>query len=259
MKIPYIIIDEWKKYNVIAGVTTRNGGYSKGVYSSLNMGRDTEDDKESLMKNISRWLDDFNWKNLYDNNRVFFTDQIHSDGIKIVDENTVQYNSSDGHYYNIDGFITHLNGQNKVALTVITADCQSIFIFDTKTRASGMLHAGWRGTKLKILEKALNLMNKIYASNPNDILIYLGPCIRQHNYEVSPDFQNHFKRNLVKKDGKFLFDISNENKDIAIDFGVPERNIMDSNLCSFDNEELFFSHRRDKIVTGRMLSFICVD
>ncbi len=249
------MIDEWKKYGVIAGTNTRIGGYSeKEPFKSYNLGFDTGD--PSVEKNIKKWLDDFNWNELYKKDRVFFARQVHTDNIIIVDDKALKFNNSKEAHYGIDGFITNKYGSKQVVISVITADCQPIFICDPKTKSIGILHAGWKGTKLKILERAINFMLEFYCSNTKDILINLGVCISMEKYEVSKDFKNHFNHNLIEKDGKYYFDISGENKRIAKEIGIPESNITQSDLCSYSEEELFYSHRRDKGNTGRMRSFI---
>ncbi len=256
----YLLIDEWKKYGVTAGTTFRTGGYSKETaYRSFNMGMDTDDNPEYIKKNYEKLLSDFGWKDLYTNNRFFHTWQIHRDNIVIVDEKSVEANDSDRYIYGIDGFITSLSGSEKGVITVKTADCQSISIFDKKNRVAGVLHSGWKGTRLKILHRALMILDELYHSSPSDILIYLGPCIRQNNYEVSKDFEKYFDRNLKEINGKYYFDISGENRDIALDYSIPKENIIDCNLCTYENNDLFFSHRRDKGITGRMLTFITID
>lgn len=256
----YLMIDEWKKYGVVAGTTLRKGGYSKEKpYRSFNMGMDTEDKPVYVKNNYNKLLKDFGWKNLHANNRFFHTWQIHRDNIVIVNEKSVRANDSNQYMYGIDGFITDLKGKNKVVITVKTADCQSISMFDKKNRVAGVLHSGWKGTKLKILKRAMMIFDEVFNSSPSDMMIYLGACIRADNYEVSREFTKYFDRNLIEKNGKFYFDISGENRDIALDMSIPKKNIIDCGLCTYKNNDLFFSHRRDKGITGRMLSFITMD
>jgi hypothetical protein len=257
-KPSYIMLDDWKQYGVTAGMTTRIGGFSKDEpFTSFNMGRDTED--SGLKENYRKWLSDFSWEDLYKENRIFFTHQVHMDNIVIVDDKAVENNDSSRGHYGIDGFITNRKGKDKVVLTVITADCQSITLLDPRQGVTGILHSGWRGTRLRILHRALCFMKDMFDCKAEDILISLGPSINQENYQVSPEFKKYFSRNLLINEDRYLFDISGENRSIAIDFGIPENNIHDNNLCTYDNKELFFSHRRDKGITGRMLSFISMD
>ncbi|MFW5799761.1 MAG: peptidoglycan editing factor PgeF [Spirochaetota bacterium] len=253
----YILIEEWKKYGITAGTTTRIGGYSKYPFASFNMGRDTED--EYLTKNFNKLMEDFGWQELYKDNRIFFTYQIHKDNIKIIDKEAFEINKSDSYFYGVDGFLASYKDFENIVITVVTADCLPISILDKNNKVIAILHSGWKGTRLQILNKCLKLMKEKYNSGPEDILVHLGACIKPHNYEVSPEFKQYFKRNLMEKEGKYYFDIAGENKDIALTYGIPEENISDSGLCTYDEEELFYSHRRDKGITGRMLNFISID
>lgn len=257
--ISYIFIEDWKKYGVIAGITTRKGGFSKGSYDSFNLGRNTGDHIDIINKNLDKFLTELSLKKLYTQNKIMFTNQIHKDEIKIIDDKAVENNNSNECFIGTDGFITKLIGKNRVVLTIITADCQPIFLLDKENRYIGLLHAGWKGTKLKIIKKGISLLVEEFKSKKENILVHLGPCIKQHNYEVSAVFKEYFNKNLLYKSGKYYFDISQENRDIAISSGIPESNIFDFNLCTYDNSDLFYSYRRDNGKTGRMLSFITVE
>ena len=95
--------------------------------------------------------------------------QIHSTNIQFV--------TKVGKYNNIDGLIC--SKKYKIPLSIQTADCVPIYIFDFKTEYYGIFHSGWRGTKNKIISKALNIFINDFKSIPGNILIVIGPHIQK--------------------------------------------------------------------------------
>ena len=80
-----------------------------------------------------------------------------------------------------DGFVTDLRG---VALAVLTADCFPVLLVDTKKKAVGAFHAGWRGTVKRIVEKGVGIMRLEFGSRPEDIHAAIGPGIQKCSFEV---------------------------------------------------------------------------
>ena len=89
----------------------------------------------------------------------------------------IQFITKVGKYNNIDGLIC--SKKYKIPLSIQTADCVPIYIFDFKTEYYGIFHSGWRGTKNKIISKALNIFINDFKSIPGNILIVIGPHIQK--------------------------------------------------------------------------------
>ncbi|MFH1655964.1 MAG: peptidoglycan editing factor PgeF [Candidatus Omnitrophota bacterium] len=152
-----------------------------------------------------------------------------------------------------DGLVSN---ENRVPLAVFTADCLSIFLFCPKTKTIGLIHSGWRGTKANIAKKAIFIMEKKFNCRPKDIIVCFGPAIRQCCYEVGKDFKKNFKKGLIKRDGKFFLDLAKINKTQLISSGVKKKNIIDSRICTSCENKKFFSYRKEKNKTGRIMSVI---
>jgi copper oxidase (laccase) domain-containing protein len=113
---------------------------------------------------------------------------------------------------------------------------------------------------LKIGEKTIKQMNKVYGTKPEDCLVGIGPSIGPDCFEVGPEVAQDFKDNFDNwreftepfGDGKFIIDLWKVNKLMLTELGVPYENITVSGFCTKCNEELFFSFRRDKGRTGSM-------
>jgi YfiH family protein len=152
-----------------------------------------------------------------------------------------------------DGLITN---EKSLALAVFTADCLSIFLFDHRNKAIGLVHAGWRGTCKRIAENAVFKMKENFNTKPKDLIAAFGPAIRGCCYEVGKDFKKYFKKDLIKRKNKFYLDIISANLRQLIKAGVKSKNIFDSKICTSCKNKEFFSFRREGNRSGRMISLI---
>lgn len=238
--------------------TSRIGGVSNEPYKSLNLGINTKDNVENIKKNFEKVLSIIN--NTIDN--VVVSHQLHTTNVKIVDKNDIGKGinniiSGDG----IDGLITNIPG---IALFTFYADCVPIFYLDTVKRVVGLAHGGWRGTVNKIAGKVVDMMIESYNSNPKDIIVGIGPSIGPCCYEIGNDVYNKFNinftniNNLIKSMGKDRWHLNlwEANSQILKEKGILSRNISICGICTSCHNDLFFSYRKEKGVTGRMAAVI---
>lgn len=210
----------------------------------FNLSFSVGDDKIIVEKNRK---DFFEQIGLSDNS-ISFQRQIHSDIIKTVDNS--------GDCGQSDALITNKKG---LGLAVIIADCTPIFIYDYKNQVIASVHAGWRGTAQNILGKTLNKLLKEFNSKPENLNVYVGPSISQNNYEVGEEVAEKFeKKYLIKRDKKYLLDVSGVNYDILLESGIPKVRIQRSALCTFEYSGLFHSYRRDGNLSGRSIGVIAM-
>ena len=213
---------------------SRKKGFSKGIYKSLNCGRGSRDNKNNINKNLNFVAKTMKVKRT----RVILMYQTHSN--KVVEIKKHNYKKK----IIADAMITKMRG---VAISVVTADCVPIFIYDIKNNIIGCIHAGWKGAFSNIIKntikkiKKLGSKNKLYAS--------VGPCISKKNYEVDIKFYKKF----VSKSGKNEIYFINKNKTKKF-FNL--RKFVTDKLLEFDIEvdqvdrdtyadkSNFFSYRR---------------
>ena len=178
--------------------------------------------------------------------------QVHGNNVAILEDPGQFEAGGFYHFKECDGAITNLKD---FALLVMTADCLPIFF-----RAPGwvgLAHAGWRGTKNQVAKKAFELLKAKSGGDPSRIQVIFGPCIGFNRYEVGPEFRDIFpKKSLREKKGKLYFDLVGENKRQLAEAGASERSITELGLCTFDENEDFYSFRKEKEAAGRMVSFI---
>lgn len=180
-----------------------------------------------------------------DYSKMKFQKQVHSDFIRIIDENSETLES--------DGMITNVQG---LVLNVSIADCAAILIYDKFNKVIAGIHSGWRGTKLNIAGKAIALMQENFGTQPSNLICYISACASGKNYEVGEEVAQFFPNSITKlNSGKYLFDNKNEIKNQLIQSGISENSLHISEICTIENEN-YHSFRRDKDKSGRMSAFI---
>lgn len=188
--------------------------------------------------------------------------QTHTNNIKEVGNNKGIFLQE---YTDIDGLITD-KPNNILSLTF--ADCTPIYLFDPDKKAIGNIHSGWQGTVKQIVKFAIKKMINIYGSNPKDIICAIGPTIRKCHFEVEDDvkeiFLNQFKQmsDIITKGEikqgkqKYYIDTVKINKNMLMEMGVLEENIIDSGICTVCNSDLIHSYRKEGNNAGRNTAII---
>ena len=154
--------------------------------------------------------------------------------------------------FKADGLITQKTG---MPLTVRTADCLSIFLFDPKHNVISLLHAGWKGTRKKIVSQAVKLLKKEFKTDPRNLKVAFGPSIRSCCYEVGKEFKAFFPGAVAARNNKLYLDLPLINKKELLKAGVARKNILDCGICTHCNPR-YFSYRRQGDKAGRMISFM---
>ncbi|WP_102271535.1 peptidoglycan editing factor PgeF [Cytobacillus massiliigabonensis] len=257
----YFLIKEWmdKFPNLVAGFTSKNGGISKSYFSTLNLGLHVNDTITSVKENRQCVADALhfpveNW---------IGAEQTHKVNIEIVSKKdagigSLSYEES---FKDTDGFFTY---DKNILLTLCYADCVPLFFIHEESGAIGLAHAGWKGTVNGIAEEMVKLY-KGRGMEEKEIHVIIGPSICRTCYIVDEPVITLVKKKLgdnmnhlfhQRQENQFELDLKEVNKAILLHAGVLEENIQVSDFCTSCHEEHFFSHRRDKGSTGRMMSFI---
>ena len=252
-KIQHPLIED---QNISYGFFTRNGGFSKQPYNTLNCSLNVNDDKINVQKNLSLVSKEVGLKN------IIKLHQVHSSDVIIIDKSNLNNN-----FYKADGLVTNLK---KIGLSILGADCAPILFCDKVSKTIGACHAGWRGAINNIVENTILKMEEIGAKR-NNITAIIGPTIHKNSYEIKEDVANivketlFFKKNksilFYKNNKKYLFDLPLLLKE---SFKISQVNSFgDVKFDTYENPDLFFSHRRSthknltKVSkTGRQISVI---
>lgn len=153
----------------------------------------------------------------------------------------------------VDALITD---KKNLPLAVFTADCLTIFLYDPVTLSIGIIHSGWRSTRENIATQTIQLMQKKFNTQAQNLYLGLGPAIRYCCYAVGEELVRHFPDYSLKQDGHYYLDLVGINKRQLLDAGVKETNVSDSGICTSCQNKEFFSYRREGKNCGRMMSVI---
>lgn len=236
--------------NISCFSTTRHGGCSKGTYATFNCTHYCGDEWENVRLNRERILE-----YLPDGvNTLVILEQTHSTNVKVLLETPAVEELKD-----VDAIVTQLSGH---CLCVSTADCVPVMLFDVKKRVIAAIHAGWRGTVGRIVEKTLKVMNAQYGTEGRDVIACIGPSISMESFEVGDEVYDAFQiagfdmQCIARKYEKWHIDLWEANRVQLLACGVLQENIEVSGVCTYQRCEDFFSARRLGIRSGRILSGI---
>ncbi|HYM75502.1 MAG TPA: peptidoglycan editing factor PgeF [Candidatus Dormibacteraeota bacterium] len=277
---------------LVHGFSTRAGGFSR-VYGSgdLNLGFTKDDSRAAVDLNRAAFLNELGAvtrarsrsKKISASLWPLVTlRQVHSDVIRCI-ESASDLTGKDP--LAGDGLITATPG---LLLAIQTADCIPVIVVDTKRRAVGVFHAGWRGTVKRIVEKGIGEMVRCFGSRPRDMKAAIGPGIQSCCYEVGEEVRTKFEsqfeygaslfREVKDSDPvhekypllfltarapghgelppKIFLDLVEANRQQLIAAGVPKKSIDASPLCTNCHPEQLFSYRAEKGKTGRMMGAV---
>jgi YfiH family protein len=196
-----------------------------------------------------------------DQSRIVVTDQVHGSDVVILEPDT------EGPYTG-DAIISDKTGYYP---SIKTADCQAVLIIDPVTKVSASIHAGWRGTVLRITRKVVLELQRRFGCRPSDLIAALGPSVGTCCYEVGAAVLEQFQ-SAIPSAGQFIelayvvdpgsaklraskrIDLRRANMHELTEAGVKSENIKNLNLCTQCHEQLFYSYRRDGVNPGRLIA-----
>ncbi|EPR12737.1 peptidoglycan editing factor PgeF [Ruminiclostridium papyrosolvens] len=249
----YIQFKNLKEYEHILThcFTTRLGGVSQGAFSSLNLSFTRNDIRENVCENYRRLANAIG----VDYNKMVLSNQVHDNKIRLVGvEDIGKGLTLESDIIGFDGLSTNQPG---IPLVTFYADCVPVLFLDPVKKAITAVHSGWKSTLKNISYEALVLMKNTYNSNYKDIIVAIGPSICMNCFEVGKEVYDGFKEKFSwcdkyteYRNGKYYMGLQRIIKHVLMETGVPEKNIMISDVCTKCNTDLFFSFRGDKGKTG---------
>jgi YfiH family protein len=247
------------------GVSTLNGR------KVLNLGFTEWDTRENVQKN--RKL--FQFALGADELELVSLKQFHSDVVCVFSSAPNETCSGDA----------SISNSPNLLLSIQTADCVPILLLDPKKRAIAAVHAGWRGTLQRIVEKTIGRMKMEFKTNPSDLLAAIGPAIGGCCYEVGTEvaaafhsqfadapewfdelrtgdepnplqWLNQFPPGHQPPPKNVRLDLRKANRAQLLAAGLSPKNIFVSDLCTACRPDLLFSYRKQGSESGRMMSVI---
>ncbi len=236
--------------------STRNGGYSAGPYSSLNLGLHVGDDEIAVLNNRLDY-----WSALgLDPDALVGVRQVH--GTRVVAVTRADRGKGAASWSHAlagaDGLVTLDGG---VPVFGLSADCHLVALAVPECKGIAVLHAGWRGLLGGILEKGAGLLAGLAWKQPEDLVAFVGPGLGENCFEVSGDFETSLAaawgdvaaKELVRSDGTRRLG----RYEAAVRRALAAAGILPGNIeciggCTATESESYYSHRRSGGRTGRM-------
>lgn len=240
----YLIPDWPAPKQIQSCVTLRQGGHSKGNFSSFNLGENCGDEPEALAANRQQLNEDWGWSH-----SPQWLKQVH--GIQVVTS------SSDGVVREGDASWTDSKG---LPCVVTTADCLPVIFCNQEGTCVAAAHAGWKGLAGGVLESTIAAMK----CEPESIMAWMGPAISQKHFEVGPEVRQAFIDHDSQAAQAFipgqgdrwygdLYQLAKQRLQAA---GVSE--LYGGGFCTYDESDRWFSYRRDGKESGRLATLIWI-
>ncbi|MGE4282215.1 MAG: peptidoglycan editing factor PgeF [Clostridia bacterium] len=235
--------------------TTRQGGVSEGECGTFNLGFNRNDKRKNVLSNFRALGQQLN----IEYTDFVFSNQVHRDHIAVISKHDKGKGIiRDSDILEVDGLMTN---EKNVPLVTFYADCVPLFFLDPVKKVIALSHSGWKGTVKKIGYKTISKMIKDYGCDVKDILTAIGPSIGKCHFEVDQPVVEEFYTSYDKDagmlinekgSGKYHIDLWQANILQFNQAGIKDEHITLAQQCTFCNESLYFSHRRDRGKTGSL-------
>ena len=240
--------------------STRLGGVSKGDFATMNFSFTRGDDRDDVLENYRRMAAALGM----DRERMVLTWQTHTTNVRrVTEEDEGKGIVRDRDYRDVDGLITDIPG---ITLVTFFADCVPLYFLDPVHKAIGLSHSGWRGTVKRMGQVTVDAMKEAFGTRPEDIIACIGPSICGDCYEVGEEVADEFADAfhekyhdvilLKKQNGKYQLDLWKANEIVLKEAGITGDNLAVTNICTYCNPQLLFSHRRTAERRGNLCAFL---
>ena len=242
---------------IVHGFSTRKGGVSAPPRDSLNLGTGRGDDDASVKENYRRFFATLG----LDRTRAVLSKQVHETTVRLCTAADAGKGLLVRQDYPADALIT---AEKHLPLVVFSADCGTILLHDPVRQAVGAVHAGWRGCAAGILAETVAAMQRVFGTDPAQLLAALGPCIGACCFETDADVPDAMTAALgsdaapyiSRRGAKFHVDLAGINRLWLLRAGLAPEHIDDSGICSACRPDLFWSHRKMGNARGAQVAVI---
>jgi len=236
--------------DLVHAFSPRSFERERGVREDLLLGRKA--DPRSSSQHRQLLLENLN----IGSKELFFVKQVHGDRVFVLDD--PQKSADQVEQEEADALITHLTEK---PIAVLTADCVPVILYDPEKHVAGVIHAGRKGTQMRIVSKTMSKLSRVYGSRSKDVVMALGPAIGGCCYEVDDACIAPFRENYRGWEGfvtansqsRFMLDLLKANAMDAVQAGISKENIHRSDECTSCNNDRWFSYRKEG-TTGRIVS-----
>lgn len=237
--------------------TTRQGGVSRGVYGEFNINPFCGDRPQAVAANRAALCQLL----CIDDTRLLMPHQTHGTEVRIIAKEFLSL-SVTARQLLLEGVDSLITSLPDVCIGVSTADCIPILLYDEQHHVAAAVHAGWRGTLQRIVEKTLAVMQQSFGTRPDHLHACIGPGISCANFEVGDEVYHAFAQagfdmtSISRRQAKWHIDLPACNRLQLLEAGVSADTISDSCICTYDQADRYFSARRLGVESGRIYNGI---
>lgn len=243
--------------NISCFSTTRHGGCSQGNYASFNCNAYSGDVPENVDANREILRKALPVRP----EALIIPHQTHGVEVRIVDHAYID-KSEEAQKELLEGVDALVTDLPRYCLCISTADCVPVLLYDDRKQVVAAVHAGWRGTVARIVAHTLDVMHERYACEGADIRAVIGPSISLKAFEVGEEVYQAFREakfdmeRIARREDKWHIDLWEANRVQLLAGGVKAEHIEVAGICTYFNNDHYFSARRQGILSGRILSGI---
>lgn len=237
--------------------STRKGGVSEGRYGEFNINLYCGDAPDAVMMNRKDLCTELQ----IDDAHLLMAHQVHGTEARIIAEEFFSLPPSTRQRLleSVDVLITAIP---HVCIGVSTADCIPVLLYDEEHHAAAAVHAGWRGTVSRVVQKAVAAMQQSYHTQPSHLHACIGPGISLRHFEVGDEVYQAFAQAgfnmpaISQQMDKWHINLPECNRLQLLEAGVSDDRILSTGICTYEQVDAYFSARRLGIQSGRIYNGI---
>ncbi len=237
-ELPVLVFPALERTGMVRqAFSTRLGGVSEGIYATMNLKFELQDDPSRVMENYRRIAEALGTAP----DRFVVSAQTHTACVRrVTEEDAGKGVTRPRDYTDVDGLVTNVPG---LVLVTQFADCVPLYFVDPVRRAIGLSHSGWIGTVQRMGQATVRRMQEEFGTDPADLIFAEFPSCGEEI--LQPGAAGRYQLNLWEA-----------NRRILMEAGVPGPQISVTGLCTCCNRKLLFSHRATQGKRGNLAAFL---
>lgn len=237
--------------------STRKGGVSEGRYGEFNINPYCGDAPDAVMMNRKALCAELQ----IDDAHLLMAHQVHGTEARIIAEEFFSLSPSTRQQLleGVDALITAIP---HVCIGVSTADCIPVLLYDEEHHVAAAVHAGWRGTVARVVQKTIAAMQSSFQTKPAHLHACIAPGISLRHFEVGDEVYQAFAQAgfnmpaISQQMDKWHINLPECNRLQLLEAGVSDDRILSTGICTYEQVDAYFSARRLGIQSGRIYNGI---
>lgn len=235
----------------------RKGGMSEDRYGEFNINPYCGDASDAVMMNRKALCTELQIGDAH----LLMAHQVHGTEARIIAEEFFSLSPST-RLRLLEGVDVLITAIPHVCIGVSTADCIPVLLYDEEHHAAAAVHAGWRGTVARVVQKTIAAMQQSYHTQPAYLHACIGPGISLRHFEVGNEVYQAFAQAgfnmpaISQQMDKWHINLPECNRLQLLEVGVSDDRILSTGICTYEQVDAYFSARCLGIQSGRIYNGI---